>query len=229
MLLYGVTPEFMQGYSQAPDFMHGASLEQLYGEEMGAGFFRRMARKTGKVVKRAAPIVATGGLSAVLPKKVGRIVGKVGLTAATGGLNLVARPSVIRKATHQVANVSRAASRSPLVMSALKAGLSAVPGGGAALQAYATGSSAFSRAKKTIGSFTPPKVAAAPSKAPAPRGGGITAKARARISQLQAQAQAQETGGAAGFVARYKTPLMIGGGVLVVGGLALALTRGSQG
>lgn len=258
-ILYGLTDEFMQGQ----DFLQGATLEQLYGDELlGKSFLKRMARKTTNVVKKAAPIVATGGLSKVLPKSVGRVVGKVAVTAATGGLNLVPKKALVAAATgglslvpkklqRQAAGVvmkaGRTVARSPLAMQAIKAGISAIPGGGSALNAYNAASGIASRmkaAQRKVTSFTKPAAASvAPMRTPQPTTREPAAVRRAKVfnqgpaapiqptraprqrSQAPAPAATVEPSG----IEKYKVPLMIGGGVLVLGGIAMAMSKGKKG
>lgn len=254
-ILYGVTDEFMQGQ----DFLQGATLEQLYGEEfLGKSFLKRMARKTTNVVKKAAPIVATGGLSKVLPKSVGRVVGKVAVTAATGGLNFVPKKAlvaaatggfslvpkkIVRQAAGAAMTAGRTVARSPLAMQAIKAGISAIPGGGSALTAYNAASSVASRmkaAQRKVTSFVKPAAApAAPVRTPKPTtrpappprrpkvfNQGPAAPAQTnRAPRARTQAPAPVAAVEPSGIEKYKVPLMIGGGVLVLGGIAMAMSK----
>jgi len=251
-ILYGITSEYMNGQ----DFLQGATLEQLYGDELlGKSFLKRMARKTTNVVKKAAPIVATGGLSKVLPKSVGRVVGKVAVTAATGGLNLVPKKALVaaatgglslvpkklqRQAAGAVMKAGRTVARSPLAMQAIKAGISAIPGGGSALTAYNAASGIASRmkaAQRKVTSFVKPAAAPvapvrtpqpttrpAPARRPKVFNQGPAAPAPRTRSQAPAPVAAVEPEG----IAKYKVPLMIGGGLLLVGGIAVAMKSGNR-
>lgn len=259
-ILYGITEEYMNGQ----EFLNGATLEQLYGEELGASFLKRMTRKTTNVVKKAAPIVATGGLSKVLPKSVGRVVGKVAVTAATGGLNLVPKKAlvaaatgglslvpkkIVRQAAGAAMTAGRTVARSPLAMQAIKAGISVVPGGGSALQAYNAASSVASRmksAQRKVTSFVKPAAApVAPIRTPKPtttrpaparpaparrpkvfnQGPAAPAPQPTRAPRSRSQAPAPVATVESDGIAKYKIPLMIGGGLLAVGGIALAMSK----
>lgn len=220
MILYG-DPQTLLGASST-------ELEVLYGSDLlGRSFIRRQASKAKRVVKKT-PIAKVARVAAR--------VAPVAVVARVAKRNAPVAARVTTRVVKKAAPVARQVLKNPLVRNAAA---SLVPGGPQALSLY----SRLTAAKKEI----IPKFTTAPAPAqPKPQTGRPPRKPRQRVWKpalpqvrtqapapsrpSQAPAQAQDAAQASeSFFTKHKTPLLVGGGALGVGLLALLALKKKQG
>lgn len=129
----------------------------------------------------------------------------------------VVRSAPVRQVTKAAAPVVRTVAKNPALRTAVS---TLVPGGATALTAY----DRLTAAQKVIVPAKKKKAPAQPAPSRAPASGRLASKVRSVKSAAQAQAQqAPES-----VFQRHKTAFMIGGGALLVGGVAAVMFSGKS-